>query len=227
MIKKYGADATRLFTLFAAPPEKDMDWSDKGIEGSYRFITRLWRLVQDIKDIPSGSGAIPPSMEELWRKTHQTIRKVTEDVDKRFRFNTAIAAMMELVNDIYRIRDTVPVNDLWVIKNSAEYLLILLSPFVPHIADELWQAIGKQGELFNMPWPGFDEEWAKDVEAVIAIQINGKLRGTVNVPAGSDQAIIEQAAKKEPKIAKNMEGMQKVKVIYVKDKILNIIVKPC
>lgn len=226
MIKKYGADATRLFTLFAAPPEKDMDWSDKGIEGSYRFLMRLWRLVQDVKDIPSGTGTIPPSMEEIWRKTHQTIRKVTEDIDKRFRFNTAIAAMMELINDIYRVRETVPVNEQWIIRKSTEYLLILLSPFVPHIADELWQVLGNDGELYNMPWPEYDEEWARESELVIAVQINGKLRGTVNIPAGSDQSVIEDAAYADPKIAKNMEGMQKVKVIYVKDKILNIIVKP-
>jgi leucyl-tRNA synthetase len=226
MIRKYGADATRLFTLFAAPPEKDMDWSDKGIEGSYRFLMRLWRLVQDVKDIPSGTGTIPSSMEEIWRKTHQTIRKVTEDIDKRFRFNTAIAAMMELINDIYRTRETVPVNEQWIIRKSTEYLLILLSPFVPHIADELWQVLGNAGELFNMPWPGFDEQWARESELVIAVQVNGKLRGTVNVQAGSDQSVIEEAAYVDPKIVKNMEGMQKVKVIYVKDKILNIIVKP-
>jgi leucyl-tRNA synthetase len=226
MVSKYGADATRLFILFAAPPEKEMDWSDKGIEGSYRFLTRLWRLVQDMRDIPAGNGAIPDSMKDIWRKTHQTIRKVTDDVGKRFRFNTAIAAMMELVNDIYRIRESAPKEDQWVIRNSIEYLLVMLSPFVPHIADELWQAIGKTGILFEMPWPGYDEEWAKESEVTVAVQVGGKLRGTVSVSAGTAQADVEAAAKADPKIAKNLEGMKVVKVIYVKDKILNFIVKP-
>ncbi|HQI82106.1 MAG TPA: leucine--tRNA ligase, partial [Deltaproteobacteria bacterium] len=229
MINRYGADATRLFTLFAAPPEKDMDWSDQGIDGTYRFLTRLWRLAMDIRDLPGTSAisTVPASMEPVMRKTHQTIRKVTEDVDKRFRFNTAIAAMMELVNDLYKAKETVQGQDeAAVLKYAVEHLLIMLSPFVPHIADELWEAMGRQGRLFEHPWPAYDEQWAVSASATVAVQVAGKLRATIEVPKDASQTLVEEKALQDANVRRFLEGVSIRKVIYVPNKIINFIVAP-
>jgi leucyl-tRNA synthetase len=226
MIKRYGADATRLFMLFAAPPEKDLDWSDQGIEGTYRFLGRLWRLAQEISELPSAAyDTVPASMENFLRKTHQTIRKVTEDVDKRFRFNTAIAAMMELVNELYKLKETAKApQEVRVMQQALEYLLIMLSPFVPHIADELWSALGRQGMLLDHPWPEYDTAWAEKVEVTIAVQVGGKVRATLTVPIDSDQETVLNLALAEPNVSKHTEGKPFKKVIYVPNKILNLIV---
>jgi leucyl-tRNA synthetase len=226
MINRYGADATRLFTLFAAPPEKDMDWSDQGIEGTYRFLGRLWRLVMEVKDMPvtSREGGMPSSMAAILRKTHQTIRKVTEDIDRRFRFNTAIAAMMELVNELYKIKETVKdQSEVAVIRKAVEYLLVMLSPFVPHIADELWEAMGKRGMLFDHPWPEHDPKLAQDTDVTIAIQVNGKLRSTINVPKDAERSMVENKALADANVKRFIEGTSIRKVIYVANKIINII----
>ena len=227
MIGRYGADATRLFTLFAAPPEKDMDWSDQGIEGTYRFLTRLWRLTMDIKDMPGTSkvGRVPASVEHIMRKTHQTIRKVTEDIDKRFRFNTAIAAMMELINELYKAKEVVKNKDeTAVLKHAIEQLLIMLSPFVPHIADELWEAMGLTGQLFESPWPEYNPVWAQSSEVTIAVQVNGKLRATIEVPKDAEQALVQSTALSDVNVKRFMESASIRKVIYVPNKIINIIV---
>ncbi len=228
LIRKYGADATRLFCLFAAPPEKDMDWSDKGIEGSYRFLSRLWRLVVETKDrmesAGNASGQTPKSVEALKRKTHQTIRKVTEDIEKRFRFNTAIAAMMELVNDLYRAREAAGTpEEFAVIREAVRSLLVMLSPFVPHIADELWETTGNKETLFKTAWPVYDPAWAEEQETTIAVQVNGKLRATITVPKDTDQSEVEAKAVAEPNVNRFLEGAQVKKVIYVPNKIVNII----
>jgi leucyl-tRNA synthetase len=228
MIKRYGADATRLFTLFAAPPEKDMDWSDQGIDGTYRFLSRLWRLVMEIKDMPADEeGEVPSTMEDIQRKTHQTIRKVTEDIDKRFRFNTAIAAMMELVNELYKAKDRAKDrSEAGVLRNAVEYLLVMLSPFVPHIADELWEAIGRSGMLLEHSWPAYDPKWVEDVTVTIAVQVNGKLRTTINIPKDTDQAEIENKALNDANVKRFINGTSIKKVIYVPNKIINIIAVP-
>jgi leucyl-tRNA synthetase len=228
LIKNYGADATRLFCLFAAPPEKDMDWSDKGIEGSFRFLSRLWRLVQELRESLPGTaasqGQVPASVEALKRKTHQTIRKVTDDIEKRFRFNTAIAAMMELVNDLYRVRETAAApGEFAVIREAIESLLVMLSPFVPHITQELWEVLGHEDILYKAAWPVFDAAWAEEQEATIAVQVNGKLRATITVPKDSDQASVEAMAMAEANVKRFIEGAQIRKVIYVPNKIVNII----
>jgi leucyl-tRNA synthetase len=228
MIARYGADATRLFTLFAAPPEKDMDWSNQGIDGTCRFLSRLWRLVMEIRDMPAGQGGtVPASMEDIQRKTHQTIRKVTEDIDKRFRFNTAIAAMMELVNDLYKAKDKAKEPaEAGVLRKSAEYLLIMLSPFVPHIADELWEAMGLEGMLLEHPWPAFDRKWVEDASVTIAVQVNGKLRATLDIPKNTDQKEIEGMALADANVKRFTDGATIKKVIYVPNKIINIIAVP-
>ncbi|HVN71763.1 MAG TPA: leucine--tRNA ligase, partial [Desulfomonilia bacterium] len=226
MINRYGADATRLFTLFAAPPEKDMDWSDQGIEGTYRFLTRLWRLAMDIKDMKGAYNdkQVPASMEPVLRKMHQTVRKVTEDIEKRFRFNTAIAAMMELVNELYKAKEAVKdKNEVGVLKHSIEHLLIMLSPFVPHIADELWETMGLEGMLFDHPWPEYDPVRAQSSEVTIAVQVNGKLRATIEMPKDAEQAAVQKAALEEINVKRFVERASIRKVIYVPNKIINII----
>ncbi len=228
LIKNYGADATRLFCLFAAPPEKDMDWSDKGIEGSYRFLSRLWRLVFDMKDqllSADLSGDAPPkSMEALKRKIHQTIKKVTGDIEKRFRFNTAIAAMMELVNDLYRAREAASSpGEFAVVREAVQSLLVMLSPFVPHIAQELWEAMGNKEQLFRTSWPEFDPRWCEEQEVTVAVQVNGKLRATVTVAKDADQETVKELAFAEANVKRFLDGAEIKKVIYVPNKIINII----
>jgi leucyl-tRNA synthetase len=228
LIASHGADATRLFCLFAAPPEKDMDWSDKGIEGSFRFLSRLWRLVMETRDriltSEIGSGRPPRSMEPLLRKLHQTIRKVTEDIDRRFRFNTAIAAMMELVNDLYRARESASSpEEFSVIREAIEKLLIMLSPFVPHITQELWEAMGNTESLYRIAWPLYNPEWAEEQEATIAVQVNGKLRATITVPKDTDQSEVEARAMSEANVKRFLDGAQIKRIIYVPNKIINII----
>jgi leucyl-tRNA synthetase len=227
MINRYGADATRLFTLFAAPPEKDMDWSDQGIEGTYRFLARLWRLVTEIREMPGSSSLqeVPASVVPVMRKTHQTIRKVTEDVDKRFRFNTAIAAMMELVNDLYRAKDAaIGQPEASVLKYSVEQLLVMLSPFVPHVADELWECMGKSGRLLEHPWPEYDPAWAQGSDTVVAVQVGGKLRATIEVPKDAEQSLVEGKALEDANVKRFLEGTSIRKAIYVPNKIINFIV---
>ena len=231
LISSYGADATRLFCLFAAPPEKDMDWSDKGIEGSYRFLSRLWRLVFDLKDslrLPDApAGEISKAMEPLRRKTHQTIKKVTEDIEKRFRFNTAIAAMMELVNELYRAREHASsAGDSAVMKEAVESLLVMLSPFVPHITQELWEVMGNEEQLFRVSWPSYDPGLCEEQEAIVAVQVNGRLRATITVPRDAGQPEVEEEAFSEPNVKRHLESVQIKKIIYVPNKIINIIIAP-
>jgi leucyl-tRNA synthetase len=216
--------------LFAAPPEKDMDWSDQGIEGAFRFLKRLWRIVVDFKDNIKSATAknenVPQFMEDLKRKTHQTIQKVTEDIDQRFRFNTAIAAMMELVNEIYKIKDDVKQpQETSVVKEAIEALIVMLSPFVPHIADELWEMLGYDGMLLNHPWPAYDPSWAEKKMVTIAVQVNGKVRAKIPMLADSQELEVERIAMEDQNVKKFTEEGSVVKVIHVKNRIVNIIVK--
>lgn len=241
LINTYGADATRLFCLFAAPPERDMDWNDRGIEGAYRFLKRLWRLVEDTKDkITSASLPVsepPESLEGLKKKTHQTIKKVTGDIEDRFRFNTALAAMMELVNEIYKIKDNIDLpaattaqidqpEGASVLKEAIESLVIMLSPFVPHIADELWEIMGHKEMLLNHPWPKYDPRWAKETTVTIAVQVNGKVRAKISVPSDTQKSDVESLALKEQNVKRFIKGSPIRKVIYVPNRIINIIANP-
>jgi leucyl-tRNA synthetase len=227
LIKRYGADTSRLFSLFAAPPEKDLEWSDQGIEGSYRFLGRIWSLVfkyreslitiQDNVPVPSGRGSV------LFRKTHQTIKKVTSDIERRFQFNTAIAAMMELFNEIH-IFTPQNDNDLKILKFSIKNLLMMLSPFAPHIAEELWEAIGGKPSILLQPWPKWSEEAALEEEIELVIQVNGKVRAKAIVPADLLDDEIRERALGESRIGKFIDGRDVKRVIIVKGKLVNIVV---
>jgi len=232
LIGEYGADTARLFCLFAAPPEKDLEWSDQGVEGAFRFLGRVWRLVMDyvdeVRDLPPTTAwaDLPEDLKNLRRKTHQTIRKVTEDIEQRFHFNTAISAVMELVNALYQFPR--PSSDdaraLSLVGEAIRTVIVLLNPFVPHMTEELWRVLGGTAALFESPWPSFDPEAARDEEITIVIQINGKLRSRLVVPADErDEAIKEQALRDEA-ARRFIEGKTVRKVIYVPKKLVNIVV---
>ncbi|WP_456432465.1 leucine--tRNA ligase [Thermosulfuriphilus sp.] len=233
MIRRYGADTVRLFMLFAAPPEKDLEWNQKGIEGAHRFLNRLFRLVSENREelIRAGgitSEGLPPWLKDLRRKTHQTIKKATEDIQDRYHFNTAIAAIMELTNEVSttlsRSRDKNNPAFWPVLKEALEAIIVLLSPMVPHITEELWHLLGKEGFILNVPWPEYDPQTAAAEEMEIVIQVNGRVRGQVVVPVGIDEEEIRELALSHPNVKRHLEGKNIRKVIYVPKKLVNIVV---
>jgi leucyl-tRNA synthetase len=232
LIEQYGADTVRLFCLFASPPEKDLDWSDQGVEGSCRFLNRVWRMVTDRLDEldgvkPSdGREPLAGTCKDLHRKTHQTIKKVTEDMEKRFHFNTAIAAVMELVNTVYLFSESGDDSPLSrsVLREAVEATLKLLSPMVPHITEELWSRLGYDEMVLKIPWPSYDEEAIGEDQIVIVVQVNGKLRSRVMVgPASSDEEV-KEAALKDGKIQEWILGKEVKKVILVPGRLVNVVV---
>jgi len=232
LVKTYGADTARIFCLFAAPPEKDLEWSEQGVEGSFRFLSRLWRIFddyyEDIKSVAPAAGTLELAgdLKALRRKTHQTIRKVSQDIEDRFHFNTAISAVMELVNALYGVKRPSP-NDktaLAVVREALETAILLLAPIVPHITEELWQLLGKNKAVVDMPWPDFDPACATEEEMTVVIQINGKLRSRMTVPVDCDAEKIKADALADEKIVSFIAGNNIQKVIYVPKKLVNIVV---
>ncbi|MBI5027052.1 MAG: leucine--tRNA ligase [Nitrospirae bacterium] len=227
LVDKYGADTARLFCLFAAPPEKDLDWSDQGVEGAYRFLGRVWSLVYKYKDkVNSGIGDIKDLDEHskaLVRKTHQTIKKVTTNIERDFHFNTAIAALMELINEIMAFK---PENseDFAALGFALRQTALLLSPFAPHIAEELWEALGGKQSVFNEAWPRWDEEAIKEEEIELVVQINGKLRSRLMIPAGLAYEAMKERVFNDPKVLEHTKGRSPKKVIIVKGKLVNIVI---
>jgi leucyl-tRNA synthetase len=233
LIKQYGADTARMFCLFAAPPEKDLEWSDQGVEGSFRFLNRAWRIVMDyrddIEDVKSvGAGeTLEGELKNLRRKTHQTIRKVTRDIEDRFHFNTAISAVMELVNALYLIERPAKEDKIArsAIRETIETIIILLAPIVPHITAELWESLGYEGSLADVPWPVYDHEVAAEEEITIVIQVNGKVRSRMVVPVDEDGDKIKALALNDEKIISFISGKKVVREIYVPKKLVNIVVQ--
>lgn len=229
IVENYGADTARMFILFTAPPERDLEWSDQGVEGSYRFLNRVWRLVEELKDTITLSAKIDPKTlnkedKELRFVLHSTMKKVYEDIEERFNFNTAISAIMELVNAIYHYKEQKdPKKEL--LGEAIENLIILLAPFVPHITEEMWQMIGKKDSVHNQPWPKYDQEALKREEAEIVIQINGKVRDKMILAIDVSQEEMKQEALKREKIQPFLEGKEVVKVIAIPKKLINIVVK--
>ncbi|MCJ7810082.1 MAG: class I tRNA ligase family protein, partial [Desulfobulbaceae bacterium] len=232
LIKGYGADTVRMFCLFASPPDKDLEWSDRGVDGSSRFLGRVWRLVDDNLDSLcgvrpfSGNKGLSDSLESLHRKTHATIKKVTEDIDKRFHFNTGISAVMELVNEIYRfLNEEEEKGDLaWsVIRKAVETAIVLLSPVVPHMTEELWQRLGNQGLLLDTQWPVHDEQALKAETRLVVLQVNGKVRSKIEVPASLNEKEIEAAALANERIRQFVQEKPIRKVIVVQKKLVNIV----
>ena len=255
---KYGADTVRLYMLFAAPPEKDLEWSDAGIEGASRFLQRVYRLVGrhtgSVSGVTEGTtsetseagGAAAGSAQEgdtltdaglkpgatpeerrLLRKAHQSLRHVTDDMEGRWHFNTDIAILMEFVNELIEMEPAVTTGNIRpsVLKNALETLVLLLSLFSPHIADELWEALGHSEALLEVAWPAYDPTLAAEEELEIPVQWNGKLRAKIRVQAGASEEEIRRLALAEPKIAQALDGRQPTKVIVVAQRLVNVVVK--
>ncbi|MEQ8204350.1 MAG: class I tRNA ligase family protein, partial [Smithellaceae bacterium] len=232
LVQNYGADTARIFCLFAAPPEKDLEWSDQGVDGSFRFLNRLWRIfddyLEDIQAVPAAldNVALEGDLKALRRKTHQTIRKVTTDIEDRFHFNTAISAVMELVNAIYAVKRPAAENKtaLAVIREALEAAVLLLAPIVPHMTEELWQMLGHETSVADVAWPKFDPAIASEEAMTIVVQINGKLRSRLTVPVDEDAEKIKADALADEKIVALTKNAKIVKVIYVPKKLVNIVV---
>ena len=232
LIKGYGADTVRMFCLFTSPPDKDLEWNDRGVDGSSRFLSRIWRLVDDnlesiLQVRPfSGNEELSGSLESLHRKTHATIKKVTEDIDKRFHFNTGISAVMELVNEIYKcLNEDIEKGDMaWsVVRKAVETAIVLLSPVVPHITEELWQRLGNEGLLLDIPWPVYDDQALEAETRLVVLQINGKVRSKIEVPASFNGEEIEAAALANERIRHFVQEKPIKKVIVVQKKLVNIV----
>ncbi|MGP1470998.1 MAG: leucine--tRNA ligase [Schwartzia sp. (in: firmicutes)] len=230
IIAKYGADTARIFILFAAPPERDLEWSDQGVEGAYRFLHRVWRILLSLEEkIRMGAdgydtSALTNEEKELRRILHVTIAKVTEDVKERFTFNTALSSIMELVNAYYAVLDSETVN-AGLVREVGLTLLKLLAPFAPHITEELWQRLGEAGSIHAQRWPVYEESATQQAEVEIVLQINGKVRDRILVAADLDAAAMEKAALGQPKVQKYTEGKTIVKVVAVPKKLVNIVVR--
>ena len=219
MVIRYGADTCRLFTLFAGPPEKNIDWNESSVEGQYRFLSRLFRWVTRNFDHPEGGGETDSA---ALRKLHQTIRKVTHDFDNRWHFNTSIAALMELMNELQAAESGLSPQ---VRRECAETLTLLIAPFAPYAAEELWALMGRQGPVFKQSWPGYSEDLAREEMLEIPVQVNGKLRGRVIVPHGTPEEELKRVALADEKVQPHIAGKTVVKVIVVPAKLLNIVVK--
>jgi leucyl-tRNA synthetase len=220
--ERYGADTARMFVLFAAPPEKDVDWRDEGVEGIHRFLGRIYRFVTRNIDAAKQSGETAAGDRKTMRKLHQTLRKLTGDFESRWHFNTDIAAVMELVNELYAEEANLSPAAL---AEVIEKLALLLAPFAPYLSQEIWEELGREGPVFRQPWPEYDPELARDEEAEIVLQVNGKLRARIYVPFGTSKDDLEAKALADEKLKPYVDGKPLVKVIVVPDKLVNVVVK--
>jgi leucyl-tRNA synthetase len=245
MIEAFGADALRLYVMFVAPPEKEVEWTDTGLEGSFRFLSRVWRLVDYL--IPIVAGAASPGgldldddERSLRRRTHVTIRRVTQDIDPRMHLNTAISALMELVNELYLFGDrhdlrptgrdgeAAPVVDrretAAVLGEAVDALVLVISPFAPHLAEELWERLGHEGGVVAAGWPALDEAAAREEEVEIPVQVNGKVRARVRIPAGSGEDAMREAALEA--VRAHTSGQELVKVVVAGGRLVSVVVRP-
>ena len=229
-IEKYGADTLRLFILFAAPPEKDLEWSDKGAEGCFRFLTRIWRLVHEnlalfSQNISYNEKELSAEALEVLKKTHQTIKKVSEDIEKRYHFNTAISAIMELYNKISQHKEKLKesIQGKAVLKESIETIILLLSPFAPHICEELWELTNHKEYLIDTKWPEYRPDLIKEEEITYIVQINGKLRTRLQAPIGLAEEEIKERVLSIPSVRNHLKGKSIKKFIYIKNKLVNIV----
>ena len=227
IIEEFGADTARLFVLFAAPPERDLDWSEQGVEGCYRFLNRVYRLVDELSEIAKSDAKIDELTKEdkAMRYTiHATLKKVTDDLSEKFGFNTAISSLMELVNEMYKYKELDNRNNA-VIKEGIETIVTILAPFTPHIGEELWTMIGKEGSIFDISWPKYDESALVKDEVEVVVQVNGKVRGKLTVGANVSREEMQELAIADEKIKALVEGKTIVKVVAVPKKLVNIVVK--
>ena len=236
MLQKYGADALRLYVMFVAPPEKEVEWSDAGLEGSWRFLARIWRFVdqwcEQVKtaDLVSSleGSSFDAAERQLRRKTHETIRRVTTDVEQRIHLNTAVSALMELVNDLYAFGETIQANQKRVqslasLREAIEALIVMISPFAPHTAEELWEMTGHQEGIARTRWPSFDESVARAEEIVVPVQVNGKLRSRLTVPVDTPESELRERALLDPAVRQHTDGKTIRTVVIAKGKLINVV----
>jgi leucyl-tRNA synthetase len=265
MVARYGADSTRMYTLFAAPPDRDLDWQDAGVEGVSRFLSRVYRYVMRnpaaVADesksgvilsegapnlhtrveepalsspkgpaVSSENAPLSPGTRKIQRKLHQTIRRITEDFGGRWHFNTSIAAIMELVNELYAFEESVQRGAERAVPKALmadvqRKLVLMLAPFAPYLSAELWETLGQTSNLLREPWPKYDPTLAKEDKVEMAVQVNGKIRSRITVPADAEEAQIRETALADEKIKAAMDGKEVVKVLVVKGRLVNIVVK--
>jgi leucyl-tRNA synthetase len=231
MVNAYGADTVRLFVLFAAPPERDLEWSEQGVEGCSRFLNRVWRLVTaewGLQNVSSNKRKAEPKgiNQTIRRLTHQTIKKVTEDTTQRFNFNTALSAIMELVNALYQYKEVSETDrDPEVASAALESVLLLLAPFAPHITEELWELTGHQESIHKQPWPIYDPALIVEDEVTIVVQINGRVKERMLVPANLSANQMQERVLAHPRVQQIIAGKEINKVIPVPGKLVNIVVK--
>jgi leucyl-tRNA synthetase len=252
MLQKYGADALRLYVMFVAPPEKEVEWTDAGLEGSFRFLARVWRLVDHWTETVGGEGVDSPDACEhlnaaekgLRRKTHDTIRRVTVDIEQRQSLNTAVSAMMELVNELYAFSEQTLTGPpgrrteedvehagqverretICVVREALEALIRMLAPFAPHTAEEMWEMLGHEAGLAAATWPTFNAAVAKADEIVVPVQVNGKVRGRVTAPADASEAELEQLAVNDAAVRAHLQGKTIRKVVVARGRLVSIVV---
>ncbi|UCH81711.1 MAG: leucine--tRNA ligase [Nitrospiraceae bacterium] len=229
LVNKYGTDTVRLFCMFAAPPERDLEWSDQGVEGAYRFLNRIWTYVYKhhdvlnvvISDELNDVSELSSPASGLLRKTHQTIKKVTRSIERDYHFNTSIAALMELVNEILCFNAS---DNEDVLRFSVRQMILLISPFAPHIAEELWKEAGGKGGIFDQDWPEWNEDIAKEDEIELVVQVNGKIRAKMKIPAGLDDDAIRKKAFADIKVQEYVKDTPLKKVIVVRSRLVNIVI---
>ncbi|MDY6993504.1 MAG: class I tRNA ligase family protein [Pseudomonadota bacterium] len=225
LIHEYGADTVRLFIMFAAPPEQSLEWSETGVEGSFRFLKRFWKQINTHIAYPVSPLQVHQLTDEeraLRRQIHETIVKVSDDIGRRYTFNTAIAAIMELLNHLNRPDADSPQLRA-VIREGLEAAVLMLSPIIPHITQVLWQTLGHSGLILEQSWPSADDEALIRDELQLVVQVNGKLRARINVAVDADEQTIEKTALKEPNVQKFIENKQVKKVIMVPGKLVNVV----
>jgi leucyl-tRNA synthetase len=246
MLAKYGADALRLYVMFVAPPEKEVEWSDAGLEGSFRFLSRVWRLVDHWAE--ATRGVAEPGAEQLneperalRRKTHDTIHRVSVDIDERQHLNTAVSALMELVNELYAFSEQTGAGSpgarsdravstaertetLAVVREAVEALVLMLAPFAPHTCEELWERLGHSGGLVAATWPTFDADAAKADTIVVPVQVNGRLRGRITVAPDASEDELRQKALADPGVQAHTAGKTVKKVIVARGKLVSVVV---
>ena len=231
MIERYGADSARVCTLFATSPDREFDWQDSGVEGVSRFLSKTYRFVarhaahHKTAKAAVSTAALSPAARALERKLHQTIRQITEDFDSRWHFNTSIAAIMELVNDLQTAEEEITASAPALLAGAQRAVALLLAPFAPFLAHELWEMLGEKSSLLRDAWPAFDPELAKEEEVEIAVQVNGKVRSRLLVPADAEEETVRQRALSDQKVLASLDGKQVVKTIVVPGKLVNIVVR--
>jgi leucyl-tRNA synthetase len=237
LLETYGADVTRLFCLFAAPPERDLEWSEDGVEGSNRFVNRVWRLAlacmekinaTQVKRFTGPAADLTnPDAKALYIKTHQTIQKVTADIEESFHFNTAIAAVMELVNAVYTIDlDQADGETKSVVLAAMDSMVLLLSPIIPHFCEEVFEKMGGQGSVLEQPWPAHRKDSLETDETLVVVQVNGKLRSKFSVAADTGDEVIKEMALADEKIVRHIQDQPVKKIILINKKqiLVNIVV---